>query len=155
MSTQQVEAYKAQHSSYSAKYPKPESWSKPTEYPGLKGSVFRDWLGKGVLNLGLLDPQTAKPAGKKLKAAIWRNIVKLLIEAKGGTVYVSDPEWTLKGLYPKGYITGALEGDLGEALGLLFDTDDVHVQVKKIMKVPKLGGWGWTIEAKWLKKLIN
>jgi hypothetical protein len=145
--------WKAKKAASAKKYPKPEGWKKPTAYPGLKGAEFKKWLGKGVLNMGLLDPHGTK-ADKKLKAAVWKNIIKMLIESKGAMVYVSDLEWTLKLIYPSGYIKGQLKDDLEESLQLMLDKT-IYVSIYKVDKVPGIGGWGWSIESKWLKKVIN
>jgi hypothetical protein len=133
------------------KYAKPTGWVQPETYPGLKHSPEHvASMAKGVLNLGLVSPDDAKPKNKDLKKSVFRNIVRLLVQMKG-SAKISDPEWNLKSLYPGQIIKTELALDLGTALGDLFETP-VDVTVSGSNSV--LGGFGWIVSAPALSKIL-
>lgn len=144
----ELEAYKTW--GQSGGYAKPTGWTKPTEYSGLKGSVHKAALAKGYLNLGLVDPE--KAGDSELAAQVFRNLVRLLISFEG-KAEISDPEWTLKQVYPGALIKNVLAQDLQEALGMIFSTE-VEVTIKGGTH-SVLGGFGWVVSAPKLKKLVK
>jgi hypothetical protein len=131
-------------------YKKPAGWVKPDVYPGLHGPDYHKDMGKGILNLGLVDPDAFQPGSPKLATSIYRNIVRILIKLKG-EAYISDPEWVLKKVYPTGLLKDQLAGDVESALADLFGQE---VQVSMKGSTVK-GGFGWKITAKGLGDLIK
>jgi len=150
----ELEAYKPKSQSSASggyKYAKPPGWTKPSEYTGLKGSLHKEAISKGYLNLGLVNPDLAGEDAK-LSAQVFRNLVRLLIQGEGKTE-ISDPEWVLKRIYPGSLIVKVLAEDIQDALETIFDSA-VPVSIK-LGTHAVLGGFGWLLTAPSLKSLVK
>lgn len=130
-------------------YDLPPDFEKPDEYPGLVGPKYEAMLSKGIVDIGLINPDM-NLKDKKVRAAILRSIVKLLMKKKGTMVIVRDPEWVLKGVYPGKMVRDKLKADLQEALLAMFETK-ITVGVKG-KKVPS--GFSWMVEAPGLAEAL-
>lgn len=134
-------------------YDPPEGFKKPSEYPGLVGSKHEQALNKGIVDLRLVDPDDPTLESKKKRAAILRNVVKLLIRSKGETVRILDPEWVLKNAYPNKMVKDVLKKSLEEALEAMFEKS-MKVLIQGSYKKSK-AGWSWMIAAPGLKKVLE
>lgn len=131
-------------------YDLPPGFQKPDEYPGLEGPKHETALSKGIVDVGLINPDM-NLKDKKVRAAILRSIVKLLMKKKGTMVVVRDPEWVLKKVYVGKMVKDELKADLEEAFEAMFETK-IEVGIKG-KKVPS--GFSWTIGAKGLAKVLT
>lgn len=131
-------------------YDLPPDFEKPDEYPGLVGPKHEAMLNKGIVDIGLINPDM-NLKDKKVRAVILRNIVKLLMKKKGTMVIVRDPEWVLKGVYPGKMVKDELKADLQEALEAMFE-EKIKVAIKG-KKVPS--GFSWVVEATGLAAVLS
>lgn len=119
-------------------YDLPASFKKPKSYPGINGAEWKAAMAKGIVDLGLVDPD--KPPGNvdKLRSTVLRSVVKLLIASKGDNAYINDPEGVLPKLF--GYVKPALEGSIEEAFSAMYDTP-IAVDVKGVKTKKGIPGW--------------
>lgn len=129
-------------------YEPPEGFVKPAHYPGLQGMEHEAAIGKGYVNLGLIDPQGEGPKDVKLKAAILRHVVKLLIASQGKQAFIRDPEWVLKAAYPGQMVKTVLKEKIEEALEAMFEMP-VSVTISGFKGQT---GFGWRFKAPALAK---
>jgi len=129
-------------------YDVPEGFVKPAHYPGLAGMEHEAAIGKGYVDLGLIDPKGEGPKDTKLRAAILRNVVKLLIASKGKQAFIRDPEWVLKEVYPGQMVKTVLKEKIEEALEAMFDMP-VSVTISGFKGKT---GFGWRFTAPALSK---
>ena len=130
-------------------YEVPEGFVKPTSYPGLAGVEHDTAIGKGYVDLGLIDPQEEGLAkNAKLRASILRHVVKLLIASKGKQAFIRDPEWVLKEVYPGQMVKTVLKEKIEEALEAMFD---MPVPIT-ISGFKNRTGFGWRFKAPALAK---
>jgi hypothetical protein len=129
-------------------YDPPEGFVKPAHYPGLQGMEHEAALGKGYVDLGLINPQGEGPKDKKLKASILRHVVKLLISSQGKQAFIRDPEWVLKQVYPGQMVKTVLKDSVEEALEAMFDMP-VSVTISGFKGKT---GFGWRFKAPALAK---
>jgi len=134
-------------------YDLPPGFVKPKSYPKI-GSVFESakWkaaMGKGFVDLGLINPDKKPPNPKLVRAGILRSVVKLLLGSKGDNAFIRDPEAVLPLVL--GHIKVNLKADLEEALEAMYDKP-ITVTVAGVKT--KKGVPGWRIHAKGLVKHV-
>ena len=133
------------------------SQTQSNKYPGLKGPEFESAFNAGYIDLGLLNPEMLKLMSpndvflKKMREAVLRNVVRLILKRKGKVSYIRDPEWTLKSLFNENIqLPKLIRGALAEALEAMFDVP------MKVILTGKKGktGFGWSIKVPELEDVL-
>jgi len=133
---------------YGHYYDPPEGFVKPTSYPGLGGGKSMAAMNVGYVDLGLVNPYGEGPKDKKLRSTILRYVVKLLIASKGKSVFIRDPEWALKEVYPGQKVKTVLKEKVEEALEAMFGVDMLVV----VSGFKGKTGFGWRFKCTDLAK---
>jgi hypothetical protein len=127
-------------------YDPPPGFEKPKSYPKITsvfgGTKWKVAMGKGFVDLGLIDPDKPPANVERVRSSILRSVVKLLITSKGDNAFIRDPEAVL----PKvlGHIKVNLKANLEEALEAMYDKP-IAVTVAGVKT--KKGVPGWRINA--------
>lgn len=100
------------------------------KYTGLLGAKHDAAMGKGFVDLGLVDPARAKELGpSKMADIIARHVATILMKRADGTAFIRDPEGIMEsnGIDPKKVVQPAVSemaGEFSEEASYAFERED-------------------------------